>query len=112
METGDPVETSARQSVALQKSPDVDEAGLSKLQLLRNQFRTKMVQEKERKLNLLNKKQAAANQSRAHGEAFGKQNRKVGPFKYFTCQSCFVLRVELCSNRSVNRSQTAVNQTV
>ena len=49
---------------------DANGEGLSKLQLLRNQFRSKIVEEKERKLSLLNKKQQAT--------SMGKQNRKVG----------------------------------
>ena len=45
--------------VEMTSAADPSGEGLSKLQLLRNQFRSKIVEEKERKLNLLNKKQAA-----------------------------------------------------
>ncbi|XP_063720087.1 uncharacterized protein LOC134846538 isoform X2 [Symsagittifera roscoffensis] len=59
---------SERQSGGIGDFDGSEEDGLSKLQMLRNQFRSKIVEEKERKLNLLNKKQSGS---------VNKQNRKV-----------------------------------
>ena len=47
--------TSGTQESGFESGSGQDE-GLSKLQLLRNQFRSKIVEEKEKKLVLLNKK--------------------------------------------------------